>query len=321
MDKMYRIGKAADLLGLNTSVLRYWETEFPQVVPVRTEKGQRLYTEEHLYILRRIQELLYKEGLTIEGAKKRLNQAVPVETVTQPSLPFIDTAFSKKDFAEQVHKQAEKKAAQAIAKAKEEARVSMEALQAQTDKAVARAEEEASQTIEEYKKFLQAAEAEAQRQAAKERDEAIDKARKEIRRKIEVIQNEADEAVARAQDGAWQAIEEYKKKAQVTEEEIRSQAAEETAQAVIKAKEAAAQEARLAMEAVQTQADEAVARAQEEAAQAIEEYKNTFESEGESEKKDYAASLKEMQDLKSYLRKELLEIQALLKDQNNEDTF
>ena len=44
-EKTYRIGEAAELLNLKTHVLRFWETEFPQLDPLRTDKGQRLYTE------------------------------------------------------------------------------------------------------------------------------------------------------------------------------------------------------------------------------------------------------------------------------------
>lgn len=72
MGRRYRIGQAAEALGLNPSVLRFWESEFPQVEPLRTRKGQRVYTEEHLELLSRIRVMLHEEGLTIEGARKRL---------------------------------------------------------------------------------------------------------------------------------------------------------------------------------------------------------------------------------------------------------
>lgn len=69
-EKTYRIGEAAELLKLKTHVLRFWETEFPQIAPLRTEKGQRLYTETHLNLLRRIQQLLHEQGMTIDGARR-----------------------------------------------------------------------------------------------------------------------------------------------------------------------------------------------------------------------------------------------------------
>ncbi|MBQ7584887.1 MAG: MerR family transcriptional regulator [Desulfovibrionaceae bacterium] len=71
-EKLYRIGEAAELLDLKAYVLRFWETEFPQLAPKRTEKGQRLYSEEHLAILKRIKQLLHEQGMTIEGARRVL---------------------------------------------------------------------------------------------------------------------------------------------------------------------------------------------------------------------------------------------------------
>ena len=75
---MYRIGEAARALTLQTSVLRCWEGEFPVLQPVRTPKGQRLYTESDMELLRRIRSLLHEQGMTIEGARRVLSgQAVP----------------------------------------------------------------------------------------------------------------------------------------------------------------------------------------------------------------------------------------------------
>lgn len=72
MATTYKIGEAAALLNLKTYVLRFWETEFSEIVPLRTEKGQRLYTEEHLALLERIRYLLHDRGLTIGGARRTL---------------------------------------------------------------------------------------------------------------------------------------------------------------------------------------------------------------------------------------------------------
>jgi DNA-binding transcriptional MerR regulator len=70
--KTYRIGEVAEILKLKSYVLRFWESEFPQLVPLRTEKGQRLYAAEHVALLRRIQILLHEEGMTIDGARRVL---------------------------------------------------------------------------------------------------------------------------------------------------------------------------------------------------------------------------------------------------------
>jgi len=72
--KTYRIGEAATKLNLKGYVLRFWETEFPQIAPLRTEKGQRLYTESDLAVLSRIRYLLHERGLTIDGARRLLRE-------------------------------------------------------------------------------------------------------------------------------------------------------------------------------------------------------------------------------------------------------
>lgn len=77
MQQTYKIGEAATLLNLKTYVLRFWETEFPQIAPLRTDKGQRLYTQEHIALLAYIRYLLHEKGLTIEGARKELHRGLP----------------------------------------------------------------------------------------------------------------------------------------------------------------------------------------------------------------------------------------------------
>lgn len=72
--KTYRIGEAAAKLKLKSYVLRFWETEFSQISPIRTEKGQRLYTESDLIVLLRIRYLLHERGLTIDGARRLLRE-------------------------------------------------------------------------------------------------------------------------------------------------------------------------------------------------------------------------------------------------------
>ncbi len=70
--KTYKIGQAAALLGIKPYVLRFWESEFEQIRPVRTPSGQRAYTEETIEVVRRVKHLLWEEKLTIDGAKKAL---------------------------------------------------------------------------------------------------------------------------------------------------------------------------------------------------------------------------------------------------------
>ena len=90
-EKLYKIGQAAALLNLNTSVLRFWETVFPQLTPRRTDSGQRFYTEEDMALLRRIQQLLHQKGMTIEGARRILDGSATLDEV----LP--ERAASKRD--------------------------------------------------------------------------------------------------------------------------------------------------------------------------------------------------------------------------------
>lgn len=71
-NKTYKIGQIAAILGLKPFVLRFWETEFPALQPIRTPKGQRLYTEAHLRLLKTIQRLMHEEGMTLEGARRKL---------------------------------------------------------------------------------------------------------------------------------------------------------------------------------------------------------------------------------------------------------
>src|SRR5262249_28726300 len=68
----YKIGEACKALDIQPYVLRYWETEFPALSPSKSRSGQRVYSEKELGVIRRIKELLYSEGYTIAGAKKKL---------------------------------------------------------------------------------------------------------------------------------------------------------------------------------------------------------------------------------------------------------
>jgi DNA-binding transcriptional MerR regulator len=88
-EKLYKIGEVCKQADLQPYVLRYWETEFPQLSPNKSGGGQRLYTRRELDIILRIKELLYKEGFTIAGAKKRLEQemAEPVAPVVASASP------------------------------------------------------------------------------------------------------------------------------------------------------------------------------------------------------------------------------------------
>jgi DNA-binding transcriptional MerR regulator len=73
----YRIGEVADLVGVEPHVLRYWEREFRTIRPTKSAKGQRVYSQRDVENLRLVRELLYRDGFTIAGAKKKLQEALP----------------------------------------------------------------------------------------------------------------------------------------------------------------------------------------------------------------------------------------------------
>jgi DNA-binding transcriptional MerR regulator len=87
-DKLYfRIGEVARLCGLPAYVLRFWESEFPQLKPVKGSNGQRMYRQADVETLLRIKKLLYDQGFTIAGARQQLkDESKPARK--QSGLPF-----------------------------------------------------------------------------------------------------------------------------------------------------------------------------------------------------------------------------------------
>src|SRR5215469_4650129 len=87
-EKLYfRIGEVARLCRLPAYVLRFWETEFPQLKPVKSSTGQRMYRQRDVENVLRIKKLLYEEGFTILGARQQLkSESKPA--AKQTGLPF-----------------------------------------------------------------------------------------------------------------------------------------------------------------------------------------------------------------------------------------
>ncbi len=82
IEKLYwSIGEVAEQLGVNTSLIRYWEKEFGNLKPKRTGKGDRLYTKKEIEQLQRIQHLVKEKGFTLQGAREQLRKAEQVEEV------------------------------------------------------------------------------------------------------------------------------------------------------------------------------------------------------------------------------------------------
>jgi DNA-binding transcriptional MerR regulator len=72
--RYYRIGEVSRLTALKPFVLRYWETEFPMLEPVKSASGHRLYRQEDVDLVLKIKRLLYDEGFTIAGARRHLRE-------------------------------------------------------------------------------------------------------------------------------------------------------------------------------------------------------------------------------------------------------
>ena len=70
----FRIGEVAGLVGVEPHVLRYWEREFRSIRPTKSAKGQRVYSRKDVENLLRVKDLLYRDGFTIAGAKKKLQR-------------------------------------------------------------------------------------------------------------------------------------------------------------------------------------------------------------------------------------------------------
>jgi DNA-binding transcriptional MerR regulator len=72
--RYFRIGEVSAITGLESYVLRYWETEFPKIKPARSRSGQRLYKRRDIELILQIKHLLYQKKFTIAGARRYLHQ-------------------------------------------------------------------------------------------------------------------------------------------------------------------------------------------------------------------------------------------------------
>jgi DNA-binding transcriptional MerR regulator len=87
-EKLYfRIGEVATLCRLPAYVLRFWETEFTQLKPVKSSTGQRMYRRRDVESVLRIKQLLYEKGFTISGARQQLRAETKADK-SQPTIPF-----------------------------------------------------------------------------------------------------------------------------------------------------------------------------------------------------------------------------------------
>ena len=74
--RYFTIGEVSELCGVKPHVLRYWEQEFTQLKPVKRRGNRRYYQHHEVLLIRRIRELLYEQGFTINGARNRLDETI-----------------------------------------------------------------------------------------------------------------------------------------------------------------------------------------------------------------------------------------------------
>ena len=84
----YSITEVAEMAQVKPHVLRYWETEFPLLRPRKNRAGNRTYQDKDVKLVLLIRKLLYEEGFTIKGARKRLQDRKGLEQRDQIEIPF-----------------------------------------------------------------------------------------------------------------------------------------------------------------------------------------------------------------------------------------
>lgn len=72
----YKIGEVCEITGIEAHVLRYWESEFPVLHPLKNSAGQRVYRQKDIELVLRIKRLLYQDGFTIAGAKRQIRESL-----------------------------------------------------------------------------------------------------------------------------------------------------------------------------------------------------------------------------------------------------
>jgi DNA-binding transcriptional MerR regulator len=88
----FKIGEVCDIASVKPFVLRYWETEFPELSPAKSSGGQRTYSRADVELILRIKHLLYEERFTVAGAKKRLSDEAEQRQAPKPAKkPKLDS--------------------------------------------------------------------------------------------------------------------------------------------------------------------------------------------------------------------------------------
>ncbi len=93
----FKIGEVCEITDTQPYVLRYWESEFPALAPAKNSSGQRIYRRKDIETVLRIKQLLYEEGFTIAGAKKRLEAELSGRGPTPVSMANAPAAVAATD--------------------------------------------------------------------------------------------------------------------------------------------------------------------------------------------------------------------------------
>jgi len=93
----FKIGEVCEITDTQPYVLRYWESEFPALAPAKNSSGQRIYRRKDIETVLRIKQLLYDEGFTIAGAKKRLESEASGKGPTEDPASTQPTAAAPTD--------------------------------------------------------------------------------------------------------------------------------------------------------------------------------------------------------------------------------
>jgi len=95
--RYFTIGEVSELCGVKPHVLRYWEQEFTQLKPLKRRGNRRYYQHHEVLLIRRIRELLYEHGFTINGARNRLDEPVHAPLKVSKAEAGLDLALVKSE--------------------------------------------------------------------------------------------------------------------------------------------------------------------------------------------------------------------------------
>tara|TARA_B100000768_G_C11134083_1_gene313095 strand:- start:186 stop:521 length:336 start_codon:yes stop_codon:yes gene_type:complete len=98
----FSIGEAAEILGVNTSLIRFWEKEFPILKPKKNKKGNRQFTKDDIENLKMIYHLVKERGFTLQGAKEKLKKG---KSIAKKEVNLVESLDSIKSFLLELKKE------------------------------------------------------------------------------------------------------------------------------------------------------------------------------------------------------------------------